>query len=96
MNISTLSNQNMPLLINLNFEQLVMLILQLSEEQREELTKILVNRKQAENSTVGQLRGKLDIKQFRTKKGKKWESIEGKWPGDETDEEINNALNQLS
>lgn len=96
MKVSTFSNQNMPLLINLNFEQLVMLILQLSEEQQEELTKILTYHKQAETNPLGQLRGKLDITQFRTKKGKTWESIEGKWPGNETEEEINHALNEMS
>lgn len=47
---------------------------------------------------IGSLRGKLSISQFRNEQNSKttWEDIEGKWEGEETDEEINEALKKLS
>jgi len=47
---------------------------------------------------IGSLRGKLSISQFRNEQNAKttWEDIEGKWEGEETDEEINEALRKLS
>jgi hypothetical protein len=47
---------------------------------------------------IGSLRGKLSISQFRNEQNAKttWEDIEGKWEGEETDEEINEALRRLS
>jgi hypothetical protein len=50
------------------------------------------------DKAIGILRGKLSISQFKNEQNSKttWEDIEGKWEGEETDEEINEALRKLS
>lgn len=97
MNPQNMINQNLALSISLDFDQLVMLILQLNPEQRLFLQKML-KRYEKEDKPIGSLRGKLSISQFRNEQNSKttWEDIEGKWEGEETDEEINEALRKLS
>lgn len=47
---------------------------------------------------VDNIKGSLDITQYRKieNANKNWDSIEGKWTGDETDEQIYKALVDLS
>ena len=90
-------SQAIPLQLTLDFEQVVHIVLQMSLEQRQLMSKILENHL-SEPPKLGALRGTWDISQYRKPENanKDWDCIEGKWPGDETDEEIYKALEELS
>jgi len=84
--------------LKIDFEQIIDLISKLPLEYRLSLFQLLQKQLEADIPFSDNIRGSLDITQYRKieNANKNWDSIEGKWPGDETDEQIYKALEELS
>lgn len=90
-------NTNLPFTLPLTFEQIQLLVLQLPNIYKQILIESLL-KEQSEVYYNPSLRGSLDISQYKKaeNKDKNWDSIVGKWPGNESDVEILAALKKIS
>lgn len=88
-----------PLLLQLDFQQILQIVLQLPEPYKKALSNALNNSDlEVKTPYIDKNRGTLNVELYQKSenKAKSWDVIKGKWPGDETDEQIAEALENLS
>ena len=97
------NHTSFPLTVALDFPQILQIILQLPEPYKKMLRNVLENPDiQPQNEVsikyIDTNRGTLDIELYQkiTSKTQNWDAVKGQWPGDETDEQILDALEKLS
>lgn len=101
-NIALIMEKNttsFPLLLQLDFQQILQIVLQLPEPYKKVLANALNHANpEIEMSYIDKNRGTLEVELYQKNenKSKNWSVIKGKWPGDESDEQIIEALDKLS
>lgn len=96
MNTENISS-SLPFALQLTFEQIQNMVLQLPSVYRRVLIESLLQ-KETETYYNPSLKGSVNPKQFATSQteNRTWADIEGAWQGEESDEEIIKALKDLS
>lgn len=84
---------NLAFTLPLTFEQIQVLVLQLPIAYKQLLLESLL-KEQTEVYYNPSLKGSVDISKYKKQEniGKNWDSIVGKWPGDESEDEVLSAL----
>lgn len=96
MNTENISS-SLPFALQLTFEQIQTMVLQLPSMYRHLLIESLLQ-KETETYYNPSLKGSVNPKQFSTPQteNRTWADIEGTWQGEESEEEIIKALKDLS